>query len=63
MYDRRDLPNSHYEKFTLTGEVKCVDDEIPFDLPKGWEWCRFGEISTYAQTKKKINASNANSQL
>jgi len=55
--------NSHYEKFTLTGEVKCVDDEIPFDLPKGWEWCRFGEISTYAQTKKKINASNANSQL
>ena len=36
--------NSHYEKFILTGEVKCIDDEIPFDLPKGWEWCRLGEI-------------------
>ena len=55
--------NSHYEKFILTGEVKCIDDEIPFDLPKGWEWCRLGEISTYAQTKKKINVSNVNPQL
>ena len=45
MYDRRDLPNSHYEKFTLTGEIKCIDDEIPFDLPKGWGWCRLGEVA------------------
>ncbi len=36
--------NSHYEKFILTGEVKCIDDEIPFELPKGWEWCRLGTI-------------------
>ena len=36
--------NSHYEKFTLTGEIKCIDDEIPFDLPKGWKWCRLGTI-------------------
>ncbi|GAD07475.1 Type I restriction enzyme EcoKI specificity protein [Porphyromonas crevioricanis] len=39
------MPNSHYEKFTLTGEVKCIDDEIPFDLPKGWEWERWGNIA------------------
>ena len=37
--------NSHYEKFILTGEVKCIDDEIPFDLPKGWEWCRWEYIA------------------
>ena len=37
--------NSHYEKFILTGEVKCIDDEIPFDLPKGWEWCRLGDVA------------------
>ena len=37
--------NSHYEKFTLTGEIKCIDDEIPFDLPKGWGWCRLGEVA------------------
>ena len=36
--------NSHYEKFILTGEVKCIDDEIPFELPNGWEWCRLGEV-------------------
>ena len=37
--------NSHYEKFTLTGEVKCIDDEIPFNLPAAWEWCRLEEIT------------------
>ena len=36
--------SSHYEKFLTTGEVKCIDDEIPFEIPKGWEWCRFGSI-------------------
>ena len=55
--------NSYYEKMLATGEVKCIDEEIPFDVPQGWEWCRLGEISTYAQTKRKINASNADSQL
>ena len=54
---------SYYEKFVATGEVKCIDEEIPFEIPKGWEWCRLGEISTYAQTKRKINASNADTQL
>ena len=24
--------------------MKCIDDEIPFELPKGWEWCRLGTI-------------------
>ena len=55
--------NSYYEKLLATGEVKCIDEEVPFDIPNGWEWCRLGEISTYAQTKRKINASNADSQL
>ena len=43
-YGNESSPNSHYEKFILTGEVKCIDDEIPFELPKGWEWCRLGTI-------------------
>lgn len=37
--------NSHYEKFLATGEVKCIDDEIPFEIPQGWEWVRLGVIS------------------
>ena len=55
--------NSYYEKFVATGEVKCIDEEIPFEIPSSWEWCRLGEISTYAQTKRKINASKADSKL
>ena len=55
--------NSYYEKMLATGEVKCIDEEIPFDIPQGWEWCRLGVISTYAQTKRKIKASNADTQL
>ena len=27
-----------------TGEVKCIDEEIPFEVPKGWEWCRFSSL-------------------
>ena len=37
---RRD--NSHYEK--RGSEEICIDDEIPFELPNGWRWCRFSTI-------------------
>ena len=37
---RRD--NSHYEK--LDGVERCIDDELPFDLPKGWEWARLASV-------------------
>ena len=32
--------NLHYEQFA-DGTVKCIEDEIPFELPKGWAWSRF----------------------
>ncbi|CUU81404.1 restriction endonuclease subunit S [Campylobacter hyointestinalis] len=35
--------NLHYEKFQ-DGTVKCIDDEIPFEVPEGWEWARLGSI-------------------
>ena len=37
---RRD--NSHYEK--LDGIERCIDDEIPFEIPDSWEWVRFGQL-------------------
>ena len=36
--------NSYYEKFLATGEVKCIDKEIPFEIPQGWEWCRMQDV-------------------
>lgn len=41
--------NSYYEKMLATGEVKCIDEEIPFEVPKGWEWERWGNISQSIQ--------------
>ena len=37
---RRD--NSHYEK--LDGVERCIDDEIPFEIPASWEWTRLGQV-------------------
>ena len=38
--------NLHYEKFA-DGSVKCIEDEIPFDLPEGWAWSRIGPLCEY----------------
>jgi len=37
--------NSYYEKILATGEVKCIDEEIPFEIPQGWEWCRIASLA------------------
>ena len=39
------INNLHYEKFQ-DGTVKCIEDEIPFEVPEGWEWCRLPIITT-----------------
>ena len=54
--------NSHYEKFLATGEVKCIDDEIPFEIPQGWEWCRLGNIFSHC-TGKALNGTNRKGKL
>ena len=37
--------NLHYEKFA-DGTVKCIEDEIPFDIPNTWSWCRLNNIGS-----------------
>ncbi len=52
------LPNSlssYYEKILATGEVKCIDEEIPFEIPQGWEWCR---VSSLFQINPKVVAED-----
>ena len=38
----------HYEKFA-DGSVKCIEDEIPFELPEGWAWARLGCLTNAIQ--------------
>ena len=52
---RRD--NSYYEK--LNGIERCIYDEIPFEIPDNWCWCRLGEIYQH-NTGKALNSSNKN---
>ena len=45
--------NLPYEK--RGDEVRCIADEIPFDIPESWTWCRLGEIFEHS-TGKALNA-------
>ena len=40
--------NSYYERFS-DGSEKCIDNEVPFELPTGWEWERLGNVATIAR--------------
>ena len=42
--------NLHYEKFA-DGSVKCIEDEIPFELPDGWAWTRLASILSLSSGK------------
>ena len=50
--------NSHYEKFA-DGTVKCIDDEIPFEIPQSWCWSRMGTIGDWGSgsTPQRGNTS------
>ena len=45
---RRD--NSHYEK--LAGVERCIDDELPFEIPENWCWCRLKSIVNVVSARR-----------
>ena len=49
--------SSYYEKILATGEVKCIDEEIPFEVPKGWEWTRIGNIFNHTSGKQQSSSN------
>ena len=53
--------NTPYEK--IGDEVRSLSDEVPFDIPDSWEWVRLGNISSYAETKQKVNATSADPSI
>ena len=49
--------NSYYEKMLATGEVKCIDEEVAFDIPQGWEWTRIGNIFNHTSGKQQSSSN------
>ena len=43
--------------------MRSLADEVPFDIPDSLEWVRLGTISSYAETKQKINATSADPSI
>lgn len=39
------------------------DDEIPFDIPENWKWCKLGDLTSYVQTKNKISGGALNGSV
>lgn len=42
---------------------EITEEEIPFEIPETWKWVKLGEISTYSQTKKKINVAEIDTPM
>ena len=51
--------SSYYEKILATGEVKCIDEEIPFEIPQGWEWTRIGNIFNHTSGKQQSSSNTS----
>ena len=51
------INNLHYEKFQ-DGTVKCIEDEIPFEVPEGWAWTRFSAITINRDSERKPISSS-----
>ena len=52
----RGADNLPYEKIGKNEPV-CIADEVPFDIPESWEWCRIGELF-FLQAGKNISSSS-----
>ena len=51
--------SSYYEKILATGEVKCIDEEIQFEIPQGWEWTRIGNIFNHTSGKQQSSSNKS----
>lgn len=53
--------NLYYEQ--IGSEIKCIQDEIPFDIPNSWAWTRLGSIVKIFTGKKDANFATNNGKF
>lgn len=46
--------NSYYE--VIASKTTNIDDDLPFELPDGWEWCRLGSIMDICSSKRVLQS-------
>ena len=51
--------NSYYEKFT-DGQIVCIDEEVPFEIPSTWEWCRISHLFLHTSGKQQSSNNKGN---
>ena len=54
--------SSYYEKFP-DGRVVCIDEEIPFEVPQGWEWCRIQNLFLHSSGKQQSSTAKKEGTL
>ncbi len=55
--------NSYYEKFLATGEVKCIDEEIPFEIPMGGNGARLEHMCSMQAGKQVVSTPSVGIQI
>ena len=51
----------HYEK--IGKSLECIEDELPFEIPDGWAWCRFGAYTINRDSERRPVSSSARALL
>ena len=41
--------DGHFYERIGKNEPVCIDEELPFEIPESWEWCKLGEVCTIAR--------------
>lgn len=44
--------DGHFYERIGNNELTCIDDQLPFEIPETWEWCRLGAILTSTEAGK-----------
>lgn len=54
----RGADGKYYERILATNEMNCIDEDIPFEIPNTWEWCRLSQVCNMSPKVKCDDETN-----